>query len=144
MVSEAHKGLLQEEDLREDLLGDTLEGKLEGEVVGDGLDEADFAEVEVAIGLEFLQGVVLLLYLLSGPRTSDLSTRPEGSPKAAKICDMFGLSDMVASESELKAMQVWEYRNICGWSPVHVAGLHAGNLSACVGQDDFKWVECER
>ena len=90
----------------EDLLEDTSEGKLEGEAVEEGPDEADGAEVEVAIEWEFLQGVVLLLYSLSGPRASSLSRRPEDSPKAAKICDMFGLSDMVASELGVKAIKV--------------------------------------
>ena len=26
---------------------------------------------------------------------------------------------------------------------MQVAGLHAGNLSACVRQDEWTWVECE-
>lgn len=60
MVSEAHKGLLLEEDLQDDLLEGMMEGKLEEEAVGDELGEADVAEVEVAIEMEFLQGVVLL------------------------------------------------------------------------------------
>ena len=78
----------------EDLLEDTSEGRLEEEAVEEGPDEADVAEAEVVIGLEFLPGVVLLLYLLSDPKASSSSRRPEGSPKAAKICDIFGLSDM--------------------------------------------------
>lgn len=94
------------EGLVEDLLEDTSEGKLEEEAVGEGPDEADGAEAEVAIVWEFLPGVVLLLNSPSGPRASSLSRRAEGSPKAAKICDMFGLSDMVASELGVKAIKV--------------------------------------
>lgn len=91
-------GLLLVERLVEDLLEGTAEGKLEEDAVVEELDEAEDAEAEVAIGSEFLQGVVLLLYLLSDLRGSSMSKRPESSPKAARICEIFGCSDIVTSD----------------------------------------------
>ncbi len=56
--------LLVERQL-EDLPEGTPEGKLGGQTVAEDPDEGEVAEEEAATGSEFLQGVVLLLYLLS-------------------------------------------------------------------------------
>lgn len=76
----------------------TKKGMLEEEAVAEELDEAEVAEVEVAIESAFHQGVGLLLIILSDPRGSGSPRYPEGSPKAASICDMFGFSDIMASD----------------------------------------------
>ena len=78
----------------------TKKGMLEAESVAEELDEAEVAEVEVAIESALHQGVGPLLIILSDPRAGDSSRQPEGSPKAASICDMFGFSDIMTSELE--------------------------------------------
>lgn len=86
------------ERLVDDLLKDMAEGRLEEEVVAEALDGTEVAEAEVVVGLELLQGVELLSNLLSDPMAGSLSRRLRSSPKAARICDMFGLSDIFTSE----------------------------------------------
>ena len=77
-----------------------MEGKHGEEAVVNELDET-----EVAIGSEFLQGVALLLYLLSDPRASTSSRGQEGSPNAAKICEILCCSDMIERRLEVKAVK---------------------------------------
>ena len=92
--------LLVERQL-EDLQEGTAEGNLGGQAAAEDLDEEGVAVEEAATtGSEFLQGVVLLLYLLSDSRTSSSSKGPEGSPKAARIWEIFGCSDMVMNSLE--------------------------------------------
>lgn len=84
----------------------TMKGIPEEEAVVEELDEVEVAEVGVAIETAFHQGVGLLLILLSDPGARGSPKHPEGSPKAARICDMFGFSDMIASELEVEALEL--------------------------------------
>ncbi len=113
--------LLVERQL-EDLPEGTAEGKPGGQTVVEDPDEGEFAEEEAATGSEFLQGVVLL-YLLSDSRTHSLPKGLEGSPKAARIWEIFGFSDIVMSD--LEAERCEEIRILKQIrSPVKVARLH--------------------
>ena len=103
--------MLRGERLWKDLLESRADGRLEEEPVEKELGELQAAEMEVAIGSEFLQGVVQLLYLLSDLRASSSSRRIGGSPKAARISEIFGFADIVMSESKAercKEMRIWE------------------------------------
>ena len=62
--------LLLVEGLVEDLRKDTAKGTPDEEAVARIIDVVEVAEAEVGIGWEFLQGVVLLLYLLLDLRSS--------------------------------------------------------------------------
>ena len=89
----------------EDLLEDTKGGTSEEEAVAEELDEAEVAEMEVAIVSAFHQGVGLLLFSLSDPMASSSLRYPGSSPKAARICDMFGCSDIFTSGLEAESCQ---------------------------------------
>ena len=89
----------------EDLLEDTKGGTSEEEAVAEELDEAEVAEMEVAIVSAFHQGVGLLLFSLSDPMASSSLRHPGSSPKAARICDMFGCSDIFTSGLEAESCQ---------------------------------------
>lgn len=113
--------------LLERLLEGTAEGKLGGWAVAEDLDEGEVAAAEAAIGSEFLQGVVLLLNFLSDSKASSSSRGPEGSPKAARICDMFGFSDIVMNESEAeRCVEMRISKQIR--SPVQIARLHCRRI----------------
>ena len=97
--------LLLVDRLSADLLEDTKGGTSEEEAVAEGLDEAEAAELEVAIVSAFHQGVGLLSFSLSDLMASSSSRRPGSSPKAARICDMFGCSDIFTSGLEAESCQ---------------------------------------
>ena len=79
--------------LEEALLEGTAESRLEEGAVAEQLDEA-----EAAIGLGFLQVVVLLIFTLSGSIADGSPGWLEGLPKAARICDIFGFSAITMRE----------------------------------------------
>ena len=88
-------GLLLAERLLNGLHEDTARGRLEEVAAAKVLDDA----VAVAEWV-FLQVVVLLPCLLLDPRVRSTLGRFQGSPKAAKICEMSGLSDIMKIELE--------------------------------------------
>lgn len=72
-MSEADTWLLLAERLLEALQENKAKGTLDEEAAAKVFDVVEYAEVEVAIGWEFLQDVVLLSCLLSEGEDSSLS-----------------------------------------------------------------------
>lgn len=54
---------------------------------------------------------------------------------------MFGFSDIIASELVAASRNEMRVSKLIR-SPTQIAGLHAGNLSACMRQDELSMIKC--